>query len=649
MRAGTRRASTCAVGALVMVMVGLASVIGGSSPAAANDDDVVCDGAAGVGHLEVLGDPAPAGVPAVAEPLPEDQLAGREHMRRFAVDIEVEADGDLVVTEDITYDFADLERHGIYRTVVTRQRCTDSVDRITPVGAVVAQSRTASAELATEQVEDGVKIRLGSASEYVTGVHDYRLTYGVRAAANGFPDRVELYWNVVGSAWEAPLADVSVTVHGPGDPLRVDCFTGSAGSDERCDAMAVDGATASFGEQIVWPGENMTVAVAFPSDEFDLRPLVFEEKWSLKRAFTLTPLVVAASVLFTVGGLFVVVLLAYRIGRDRRAEGAAVDVAFANAAGAGDGVPVPLGERAEGHVEFAPPDGIRPAQLGLVVSEKVDGAAVAATIVDLAGRGYLRIEEHGKDYRLVRLTEDYSATLGYEERLLRSLFSFGDQIELGTLSGIFHANYSLVCDMVYDDAINRGWFPARPDKVRARWRGLGGLLLVLSLLALGGAVAWTSSAVLAIPPVVVSLALVVLAGRFPRRTPVGTGVYRRALGFRQFIDDSEAPRARWAEQRSIFTDYLPYAIVLGCATRWAETFEPLGAAALESAGAWYVGDGVFSADRLVVGTSRFSSVAGRSLSSVPAPESSSSGSSGSSGFSGGSSGGGGGGGGGGSW
>ncbi len=107
--------------------------------------------------------------------------------------------------------------------------------------------------------------------------------------------------------------------------------------------------------------------------------------------------------------------------------------------------------------------------------------------------------------------------------------------------------------------------------------------------------------------------------------------------------DSEGTRARWAEQRNIFSEYLPYAVVLGIATKWAKTFEPLGAEAMTGTTAWYIGREPFSADRFGHATENFASAASSTLSSVPQS------SSGSSGFSGGSSGGGGGGGGGGSW
>ena len=53
----------------------------------------------------------------------------------------------------------------------------------------------------------------------------------------------------------------------------------------------------------------------------------------------------------------------------------------------------PLFTGPEGAVEFQPPDGVRPGQIGTLLDEQANPLDVTATIVDLAVRGYLRIEE----------------------------------------------------------------------------------------------------------------------------------------------------------------------------------------------------------------------------------------------------------------
>jgi len=83
-------------------------------------------------------------------------------------------------------------------------------------------------------------------------------------------------------------------------------------------------------------------------------------------------------------------------------------------------------------VEFEPPDKIRPGQVGTLIDESADPLDVSATIVDLAVRGYLTIEEipkHGwrgkPDWTLTK-KKDAEGLLRYEELLLNGLFDGGD-------------------------------------------------------------------------------------------------------------------------------------------------------------------------------------------------------------------------------
>ena len=61
-------------------------------------------------------------------------------------------------------------------------------------------------------------------------------------------------------------------------------------------------------------------------------------------------------------------------------------------------------------VQFQPPDGLRPGQIGTLLDEQANVLDVTATIVDLAVRGHLRIVElerahwfSSRDWRLERL------------------------------------------------------------------------------------------------------------------------------------------------------------------------------------------------------------------------------------------------------
>jgi hypothetical protein len=63
-------------------------------------------------------------------------------------------------------------------------------------------------------------------------------------------------------------------------------------------------------------------------------------------------------------------------------------------------------------------------------------------------------------------------------------------------------------------------------------------------------------------------------------------MYRRVLGFRQFLLTAQSEQLRFDEQQHIFDKYLPYAIVFHCAKKWAAKFEGL---ARVGAHPWFTG------------------------------------------------------------
>jgi hypothetical protein len=570
---------------------------------------------------------------------------GVEHIADYDVAIVVNDDGSTSFTETIIYDFGTYQRHGIYRDLTLRQHCNDRYDRVYPLHDVTVESETAPDQYKIEDLPDGKRIKIGDPDSTITGEHTYVVRYTLDGTLNGFPDHDELYWNVIGDGWTVQINDIDVAVQTPGDVTRVACYAGETGSRAACAKAGIGPRGGAVFEQPYLYGlQGLSVVVAFPPGLVPEPAAVLDERWALDRAFSLTPLTVggaAALMVMCLGGWG---MLTFAVGRDRQAVGSPTDVAFAT--DPTGGTPVPLFDDAVTPVEFVPPDNIRPAQLALLLHEKVGANDISATIVDLAVRGYLRIDENGKDYRLVRLRPDATGLLDYEAKLFDALVPpHLPYKDLSDHEDTFATTFNAVISDVYDDGMGRSWYRRRPDHARTAWRSFGclGFLVACGLLAV--AVVFTHEALLAVPLVVGSLLLFFSAGKMPARTPVGTGLTRRAQGFEIFLRDSEAPRARWAEQRNIFSEYLPYAIALGCADRWAKTFEPLGTEA--TAGAhWYVGSHPFSTSDFATSSSAFASEARSTLTSTPA-------SSGSSGFSGGGgggfSGGGGGGGGGGSW
>ncbi len=91
-----------------------------------------------------------------------------------------------------------------------------------------------------------------------------------------------------------------------------------------------------------------------------------------------------------------------------------------------------------------------------------------------------------------------------------------------------------------------------------------------------------------VPIVVGGIVLAFVSSAMSKRTALGHDVFRRTMGFREYINTAEKDRQRFNEQTNLFAEYLPYAIVFGCVDKWARAFEGIGE---EATRGWYYGYG----------------------------------------------------------
>lgn len=576
---------------------------------------------------------------------------GFETTPRFDVDITIEPEGTILVTETIVQDFGSTPRHGIFRYVPDRLRYDDRYDRVYPIDLVdVRTSDGTPDDVETKEENGNFVVRIGDPDVEITGEHVYTIVYRVRGALNRFETHDELYWNAIGTDWAQPIGQARVRVTGPTAITRVACFTGPFGSTLPCGRARIrEDGTALFTHEDLGPSNAFSVVVALPVRTVGTVGPILGERWSLDRAFSRTPFTVTGSL-----GLLALVVggfgwLVWTRGRDLRFRGSPVDQVMGPSTGRGESQAVPLFEGDEGPVEFAPPEGIRPGQVGTLIDEQANTLDVSATIVDLAVRGYLVIEEIEKkwflgkaDWRLQRLPKETDELLGYERALLEGLFKSGDEVELSDLKKKFAERLQKVEDALYSDAVARRWFLRRPDKVRQTWAGIGVAALLAGVGATIALAAWTKLGLLGIPLAIGGLLLLAGAKRMPRRTARGTAMTRRVNGFRRVIETAETHMSRWAEQENVFPRFLPFAVVFGCTDKWARAFEGLEQAVPQDT-SWYLSSRPFVYHEFADRLDSFAVTTSGTISATPAG-------SGGSGFGGGgSSGGGGGGGGGGSW
>jgi hypothetical protein len=240
-----------------------------------------------------------------AAALPSTALAEDWAINSFDARISVQADGSLAVTEDIEVNFV-TPHHGIFRDIPVVYDFNQKYNRVLELDVrSVTDGSDRPWQYTTSRNGANEEIKIGNPNQTLTGRQSYRLTYSVRGAFNGFPDHDELYWNVTGNQWAAPIAAASATVSTPpGSLQRQTCYQGYNGSTDPC-AASVAADTATFAAtRPLNPGEGLTVVVALNKGAIPNPVPILERKpRSLPEYFEITPVTVLGSLLLLVAGL----------------------------------------------------------------------------------------------------------------------------------------------------------------------------------------------------------------------------------------------------------------------------------------------------------------------------------------------------------
>jgi uncharacterized membrane protein len=468
-----------------------------------------------------------------------------EVIQSFDVKMDVREDRVVEVRETITYDFAEESgnKRGIFREIPT-----DDV-RIN-----VTEVLQNGEEAVTREDREGgyVSIRVGEEDVFVEGVQEYTFMYEVRGLVERL-DRQELdevYWQVTGTQWDVPIEKFSVQVTFP-VPLEDEssfqfaCYVGRTDSTSgNCQRtwQEPEMFRASIDEQLN-PGEGFTIAVGFPTG-------IAGEPGFWEKYREIVDIVVAVLLILFAAPLW---LWSYRkYARDPKLRR-----------------PFP--------VQYDAPDGMAPAGVVRMKNKVQSTQEVVATLISLAERGYLKIEEtqekglfKSQIYTFYHQGKDMEGLKEFEKMLLTKLFQGSQKVDTKELEkNQFGNRLTQFYAKVYEEEIGAKNYYTRPPMGSSVAVFMFGLFIgfgVIPLVIFGLVYSIISL-------VIVVVMIWVLAALMPQRTVEGTHVVEHILGFERYIDVAEKHRLEFQEKQHIFFEILPYAIALGKAKVWAKAFE----------------------------------------------------------------------------
>ncbi|SDS71110.1 Uncharacterized membrane protein [Microlunatus soli] len=522
-----------------------------------------------------------------------------DSITRYDVRGTLRTDGSLDVTLDFDFDFGSDEGHGPYLVLPERMAIEGDRDhwRSLPISEITASSKNAPAQTDIEREGGAVLIKIGDPDVEVKGTQTYHVTYTIggvvnpKATGSGLD---ELSWNAVGDQWEIPLSDVSVTITTPAEIERVGCFTGSDYGTPCREQPTKSGRSATFAPGVdLEPGDGLQVVAGMPAGSFPGVQPILTERYTAARVFGLNPVSGGVGVAVLAAGAILAVRLVRRIGGDLRFAG----IAPGQQPAAGETASI---ERDRAHpvaVQFHPPQGVTPGQIGVLTDATADQKDVTATVIDLATRGYLRIEETGEDaddWQLVATDKARDGLRPYESRLLADIFAKDTVVNLKR-GGIVKASGKCQQALYREVTDELGWYRGNPSTVRSRWILAGVGILVIGIVLIFALGFTLRLGFVGLGVALLGVLVAIMAIWAPGRTAVGTAVHDQALGFKEYLKTAEADQIKFEEGVDIFSRYLPYAMIWGLAERWTKIFAELARRGVDvPTPNWYVGAAVWS-------------------------------------------------------
>jgi hypothetical protein len=409
---------------------------------------------------------------------------------------------------------------------------------------------------------------------YIPGAVDTTRTveidYTVRNGIRFFEDHDEFYWNVTGNDWPVPIDHAAAFVSLPSSAagsLRAQAFTGVYGSAERNASSEIQGSNVAFETSNPLPMRGgMTIDIYIPKGILR-EPSAFTRMiWFLgSNPIVFLPLLTLA-VMFT---------LWWYKGRD---PDPGISVA-------------PM---------YEPPPGMSPAEAGTLLDDTIHPRDITCTLVDLAVRGYVKIEEvdnkglvfHHKDYVFHSLkpqAEWTDKTLAPHERvMLENVFDGGQETKLSDLKNRFYKALPVIQQDIKSQLKNKGMYLLDPDS--ANGYNVGAIILILAPFAImqftGYKDILSSIGLLVVSGIISAIIWWLFAREMSAKTVKGGRTRVAILGFQEFMNRVDADRLKRMPPDT-FEKFLPYAMALGVEHQWATAF----AGIVQNPPSWYVGPG----------------------------------------------------------
>ncbi len=386
--------------------------------------------------------------------------------------------------------------------------------------------------------------------------HTYILRYRVEGGLRIYPKGDQLWWKAIPPDHNFPIYSSKVVVNLPQrfrkDELVVDSY--GAPPD---DAAFTEQGQVVFTASDISAGQELEVRVQFPPGVVQGSPPSWQTADDFQREWgPVFNLFAGAIAIFLLGaGPVAIILLWYTRGQDKKTPVVAEYIT-------------------------EPPSDLPAALAGTLVDEHADMEDIIASLLDLAQRGAIRMDEQATESKwgfgvsrefTFYLEDESKAIYPHEKRLLKGVFASGGTMQserrMQDLKQKFYTAIPDIKKMLYDEVVEQEYFPKNPEHTRQMWRLLGAIGTVVAI----GSTFCTLMVIGKFAPglacipasIVISMLLLLIVGKhMPRKTETGAIEAAKWLAFKKYLENIEKHQDL-ATVKEKFERYLPYAMAFG--------------------------------------------------------------------------------------
>ncbi|HHO65916.1 MAG TPA: DUF2207 domain-containing protein, partial [Epsilonproteobacteria bacterium] len=299
-----------------------------------------------------------------------------EKISNYEINVTVEQSGELSIVETILYDFEGLEKHGIFRDIPFQIKHGTTIKDLGLYDFSVTMDKNSvgwqQSTLRSGKAGEIIRLKIGSATTFVQGVHTYQIRYrvkkGVLPAAQN-PDNDAIRWNIIGTGWSVPVNKVKAYITLPASlsqsSVALSTYTGLYGTNtSKAKSRWLTPQLLEIEVAQLAPHEGATVELAYPAGTLDqngrnnvkasfLDWFLSYWHWGALAGFLL---------------YFSNMLKKHSGFKDNRAVA----------------------------VQYEPPKGLSVLQSGLILDKHADNEDFAAAVLELAQLGHLEIDHRNE-------------------------------------------------------------------------------------------------------------------------------------------------------------------------------------------------------------------------------------------------------------